>query len=120
MLQRVTLTNGERVAGCGITIFDLKGKAIAGDGPLPDGSTIAWTGDGGTIAQVAQKDPNGRAFDVTTEGDDVGVVTFTADITKPDSTKVLDADGSPPQLEVTVTNSAPGSASVSVGTVQPE
>lgn len=126
MLQRVTITNGEKVTGGAVTLYDLKNKPIPGDGPPPDGTTIVWTAiepappDGGTIAQIVQDEANGRSYTVTTEGDDTGVVTFSADITKPDGTKILDADGQVPQLEVTVINSAANSASVSVGAVVPE
>lgn len=116
----VSLKNSEKVRDCAVTLFDQKGKAIAG--PAPDGLTVAWTQQDSTttIAQLVQDPSNPIGFDVTTEGDDIGVVTFSADITRADGTKILDSDGNPPSLEVTVTNSAPNTAGVSVGTVQPE
>lgn len=120
MKQLVTLTNGEKVTGCGITLFDQKNKPIAPENVDP-AITVVWTTDGGaTIAQIVQSAPNSLGFDVTTEGDDVGVVTATATITRPDGTQIMDSDGTAPQLEATVRNSAANSASVSVGTTVPE
>ena len=120
MLQKVTLTNGEKVRGCAITLYDAKGKAIV---DLPPGTTVDWalTDGAPTIAQITKtNDADPRAFDVTTEGDDPGVVVGTATVKLADGTQLMDSDGNPPAIEITVTNSAPNSASVSVGTVEAE
>lgn len=120
-IRKVELNNGEKLVGTGLSVFDAKGKAIA-DGDLPAGTTVVYTAseDPSTIAQIRQAAPNSLACDITTEGDDIGVVLFTGTVTNPDGSIVNDADGTAPQLEVTVIHSAVSSASFTPGVVTPE
>lgn len=121
MVLKVQINNGEKITSAGLSVFDSKGKAIP-DGGLEPGTTVVFTAsqDPSTVAQFVQSAPNSLVGDITTVGDDIGVVLFTGTIQKPDGTLVMDSDGTIPQYEVTVVNGPPNTASFTAGTVQPE
>lgn len=119
-VMKVTLNNSEKLTGTGMSVFDKKGKALVD--PLPAGWQVTYSVEPGkeTIAQFVQDAPNSLGGTVTTEGDDVGVAVITGSVIDPNGAVLADADGAAPQLEVTVINSAPGTASFTPGTVEPE
>lgn len=112
-MERVRLNNGERLNGTGLTVLDQKGKPIAA---LGDGESVSYEASPGgeTVAQIVQHPDNPLIVDITTEGDDPGVVTFTGKLVKANGAVLED------QLEVTVINSPAGSVRFSPGSVEPE
>lgn len=118
-MKQVTINNGEKITNQGLSVFDLKGKPLEA---LPDGWSVVYSAseDPSTVAQFVQDSPGSLGGTVTTEGDDVGTVTFTGTITRPDGSVMLDGDGNTPQLQVTVIHSAPNTADFGVGTTIPE
>lgn len=104
-MERVTLNNGEQV-NAGLTVLDQKGKPCV---TLPAGATAEYVSNAEGVAQF-EKGEGGILGKVTTLSDEIGVAVIHGKVTFADGASFED------DLEVTVVNSAPGSAKFTVGT----
>ncbi|HEY6108678.1 MAG TPA: hypothetical protein VIV56_07230 [Gemmatimonadales bacterium] len=115
MAGRIQITNGQKVRAS-FDLFDQKDKPFDG---WPEGSTIEITGgDSGGATGIAQWTPdaspdNGKGL-ITTDGDNIGIVTLTARGTNPEGVSFSDT------LEVEVVHSPAGSARFTAGEAEPE
>jgi len=109
-MPRTPVTNGQSLPAT-VDVFDEKGKRIAA---LPADATVVYTESNSQIAQWVPDASDPLKGKVTTLHDDVGDADITATITFADG-KVFT-----PVLELTVTNSAPSTASFTPGTPENE
>ena len=107
------ITNGQHIGGS----HDLMDKKNVAFKTLPEGTQVTWESSDENIAQVHPDPASPQIVDITTETDAVGPVTITSKMTLGSGATFPDGTTESTQtVDLVVTNSAPGTSKLTLGT----